>query len=154
MLTTIESLFEQIRKILKQKRKNKLLFDGKKFWQPIKAILSTTDWKASKWKKQSAQRYDSIMSIFEYHINGHGNTEIIETNHFLIQTVRIPQNEKPSLKKVIQIALNIGQYQGDTDKPIEKSNILHFLSKKDSHVLLKDILHKDKIAELEKLLRR
>ena len=94
------------------------------------------------------------MKIFEYHINGHGNKEIIETNHFLIQTVRIPKIEEPSLKKIIQIALNIGQYEGDTGIPIEKNNIFHFLSKKDSHVLLKDILHKDKIAELEKLLKR
>ena len=30
----------------------------------------------------------------------------------IIQTVRIPMTEKPSLRKIIQIALNIGQCQG------------------------------------------
>ena len=34
------------------------------------------------------------MSMTEFIINGHGNTEIIEENHFLIQTVRIPKNEE------------------------------------------------------------
>ena len=56
------------------------------------------------------------MSIPEFVTNGHGNTEIIEINHFLIQTVRIPKNEEPSLRKVCQIALNIGQYQWYTRK--------------------------------------
>ena len=43
------------------------------------------------------------MSMPEFFINGHGNTEIIEKNHFLIQTVRIPKNEDPSLKKSVKL---------------------------------------------------
>ena len=51
MLTTIETLFNQIRKIAEQKRKTNSSFDGKKFWQPIKTILSESNWEATKWKK-------------------------------------------------------------------------------------------------------
>ena len=153
MLTTIESLFDQIRKIAKQQRKTNSSFDGKKFWQPIKNILSESSWKATKWRKKSKTKYDKIMNIPEYFINGHGNTKIIEKNHFLIQTVRIPKNEEPSLKKVCQIALNIGQYQGYTRKTIENSSSKNYLLNSDCCSLLKDILTNKKILELEILLQ-
>ncbi len=153
MLLTVENLFEQIRKTTKQKRKHISSFDGKKFWQPIKAILSTSNWNASKWKQQSKTKYKEIMGIPEYIIDGYGNTQIIENNHFLIQTVRIPQNEKPSLRKVCQIALNIGQYQANSCKSIENNSIKNYLLKNDCCVLLQDILSEKKIAELEVLLK-
>ena len=94
------------------------------------------------------------MSIPEFFINGHGNTEIIEKNHFLIQTVRILKNEEPSLKKVCQIALNIGQYQGYTRKTIKNSHIKNYLLNSDCCILLKDILTNKNILELEKLLQK
>lgn len=56
MLTTIETLFDQIRKMAKQERQKNASFDGKKFWQPIKTILSESTWKATKWKKQSKKK--------------------------------------------------------------------------------------------------
>jgi hypothetical protein len=52
------------------------------------------------------------MKLPEYSINGKNEKIIIEKNHFLIQTVRIPLTEKPILRKIMQIALNNGQYQG------------------------------------------
>ena len=58
MLLTIENLFDQILKIVKQKRKANTSFDGKNFWQPIKKILSESSWKASKWRKQSNTKYE------------------------------------------------------------------------------------------------
>ena len=151
MLVNIEHLFEQIRKLSKKNRQNNKSFDGKKFWQPIKSILETSNWKASKWKTQSQKNYNSIMKQPEYFINGHGQTEIIEKNHFLIQTVRIPQQNTPTLKKVCQIALNIGQYQGYTRKTIN-NNINHYLPKSDCKVLLSNVLDKKKLSELEKLI--
>lgn len=154
MLTTIESLFEQIQKVAKQKRKNNQNFDGKKFWQPLKTILTISNWKATNWKKQSKKEYTRIMSIPEFIINGYGDTEIIEKNHFLIQTARIPHNEEPSLRKVCQIALNLGQYQGYTGKTITNNSIKNYLLKSDYEVLLRDILPHNKILKLERLLKK
>ena len=94
------------------------------------------------------------MSLPEFYIDGYGNQNIIEENHFLIQTVRIPQNVKPSLRKICQVALNIGQYQGITKKKIDNNNINYFLYKKDISILLQDIIHKNKIKELEKILKK
>ena len=104
-------------------------------------------------EKSIKKRYNTTMELPESFINGHGNNQIIKTNHFLIQTVRIPKNEKPSLKKISQVALNIGQYQGTTNKTIENNNIKDYLLKSDCKILLKDILEKNKIFELEKLLK-
>ena len=154
MLTTIETLFDQIMKILKQKRKKNVHFNGKKFWQPIKTILSESNWKATKWREQSKSKYEKIMNMPEFFINGYGNTEIIEKNHFLIQTVRIPKNEEPSLKKVCQIALNIGQYQGYAKKTIKNNSIKNYLLNSECNILLKDILSNKNILELEKLLQK
>lgn len=153
MLVTLENLFIRIRKISDQRNRENSSFDGLKFWQPIKAVLSTSDWKATKWKKQSEAKYKETMSIPEFYINGYGDNNIIPENHFLIQTVRIPKNEEPTLRKVCQIALNIGQYQGLSNKSMKNKNIDSFLLKTDSRVKLKDILRCDKIEELEVLLK-
>jgi len=154
MLTTIETLFDQIRKIAKHKNQTDVSFDGKKFWQPIKIILSDSTWKATKWKKQSKTKYEEIMNMPEFFINGYGNTIKIPENHFLIQTVRIPTNEEPSLKKICQIALNIGQYQGYTKKTIKNYNIKNYILNSDCCILLKDILTPQNILKLEQLLQK
>ena len=94
------------------------------------------------------------MNMPEFFINGYGNTEIIEKNHFLIQTVRIPKNEEPSLKKVCQIALNIGQYEGYAKKTIKNNSIKNYLLNSECNILLKDILSNKNILELQKLLQK
>ena len=66
----------------------------------------------------------------EYYINGYGEKHIIEMNHFLIQTIRIPLTEKPSLRKIIQLALNIGQYTGSGGVKKEWMNLNTYLSKR------------------------
>ena len=63
-------------------------------------------------------------------------------------------NEEPSLKKVCQIGLNIGQYQGYTRKTIKNSHIKNYLLNSDCCILLKDILTNKNILELEKLLQK
>ena len=70
-----------------------------------------------------------VMNIPEYTIDGYGNQSIIEINHFLIQTVRIPLNEEPSIRKIIQIALNIGQYTGSGGKKEKWMNLESYLTK-------------------------
>jgi hypothetical protein len=61
-----------------------------------------------------------------------------ENNHFIIQQVRIPLTEKPTIRKIIQIALNIGQYRGSGGKMIF-DNIGQFIYRKDIVELSKHI---------------
>jgi len=117
MTTKLEYLFNIIRnKSQKLRSKYKNRFDGQVFWQPIKSILNSIPIKASSWKPISKKIIDKLMLLPEHYKDGYGNEHIIESMHFLIQQVRIPTTEKPILRKIIQIALNIGQFLGFPDE--------------------------------------
>jgi hypothetical protein len=84
------------------------------------------------------------MLLHKYTINGYEEKIIIENNHFIIQQVRIPLTEKPTIRKIIQIALNIGQHKGSSGKPhsisrIGLNNIGQFIYWKDIVELSKHI---------------
>ena len=92
---TSESELEYLFNIVREKStelrgKYRDEFDGKGFWQPIKKILAKVNINASKWKNIPQDIVESIMTLPEYYKNGYGDEHIIETNHFLIQQVRIP----------------------------------------------------------------
>ena len=56
-----------------------------------------------------------ILSLEEYTRDPHDPRSqpiIIEKNHFSIQQVRIPLTENATIKKVMQVALNVGQALG------------------------------------------
>jgi hypothetical protein len=133
----LELLFDSVlEKSYKLRQSNPLNFDGQGFWQPIKKILEPLDkYNAKKWKQISKTKTRKIMLLPEYTINGYENKLINENNHFIIQQVRIPLNEKPTIKKIIQIALNIGQYKGTNKNNfiynIKFNNITQFIYKKD-----------------------
>lgn len=69
-----------------------------------------------KWKKTRKPSMKSteameIMNLPEFVVNGNGAKQTIEENHFLIQSIRLP-TEGNNIRKLMQIALNIGQYVG------------------------------------------
>ena len=120
----LEILFNNVlQKSYQLRKENPKTFDGKTFWQPIKKRLETLDnHSASKWKTLSKSKTKKIMLLPEYTINGYETKQINEKNHFMIQQVRIPLQDKPTIKKIIQIALNIGQYKGtNKSKNISKT---------------------------------
>jgi len=151
---TIEDLFNMIIKKFANERKKNPRYDGKKGWQPFKNIFDRYDIDFE-WQKLSKSKVIEIMSLIEFNINGFGEQTIIEINHFCIQTVRIPTTEAPSLKKLIQIALNLGQYYGlykrnnivlpyvefkhfvKDAKRLAKINCEDFISKPDLKLLIK-----------------
>ena len=110
---SLKLMFDLIQKKSFEKNKKYSNFNGRAFWQPIKKILKDSDnVKANKWKKINSKDRKKVMALPEYYINGHGDKNMIAINHFIIQTIRIPLIEKPTLRKIIQVALNIGQYTG------------------------------------------
>lgn len=111
-LITIEDLFNAIKaKSRKERDKNKN-FDGQKFWGQLKVILGNSLYKAKGWKHIRNVHYDRLMGLTEFEVNGHGHRKIDEEGHFAIKTVRIPRTEQPTLRKIMQVALNIGQFEG------------------------------------------
>jgi len=133
----LEILFDNVlAKSYKLRKQNPTNFDGQSFWQPIKKFLEPLDsYNAKKWKKISKTKTRKIMLLPEYTIDGYETKLINENNHFIIQQVRIPINEKPTIKKIIQIALNIGQYKGTNNNNfiynIKFNDISQFIYKKD-----------------------
>jgi len=103
------------------------------------------------------------MSLPEYYIDGYNNKETLKENHFLIQTVRIPlskkesnkdEEEPPNLKKIMQVALNIGQYLGVSGKSTMKYNkITDYITEKESKIKVNDLLHISHIQQLMVLLQ-
>ena len=140
MPENLEIIFNNVLdKAYKLRKANPTKFDGLGFWQPIKKLLEPLDqYSAKKWKKIPKKLTRSIMLLPEYTINGYEEKIIIENNHFIIQQVRIPLNEKPTIRKIIQIALNIGQYRGSGGKMIF-DNIGQFIYRKDIVELSKHI---------------
>jgi len=95
------------------------------------------------------------MLLPEYTINGYETKQINEKNHFMIQQVRIPLQDKPTIKKIIQIALNIGQYKGTNktknNNSIKYNNINQYIYKNDI-IKLSNYLTDDIINEINKYL--
>ena len=110
----------------------------------IKKMLEPLDrYNAEKWKKISKTKTRKIMLLPEYTINGYDEKTTNRVHHFIIQQVRIPINEKPTIKKIIQVALNIGQYKGTNDGNfiynIKFNDISQFIYKTDIIELSKHI---------------
>ena len=117
--------------------------DGREWWQGIKSIINNyakTKDPSVEWKKPISRNgilcYDNIpidetRNLTEYTIDGFGTKHCIEVNHFLIQQVRIPyDNQKITLVKLIQIALNKGQLEG-IRKNNSEFNILNYIEESD-----------------------
>ena len=132
---TLKQLFEAVKLTSYKMNKQNPNFDGLQFWTPIKKLLENETGVASTWIKPNKKLKEYVMNLPEYIIDANGNKTIIEQNHFIIQTVRIPLTEKPSIRKIIQIALNIGQCRGKGDKYYKalkgRTKLKHYISDQD-----------------------
>lgn len=78
--------------------------DGRLFWQAFKNALNKYPIIATRgWLLQD----HALLAIEETN----------EVNHFLRQHANIPYNDPPTLAKIMQLALNIGQLLGSTTLP-------------------------------------
>jgi hypothetical protein len=127
-INILQGLFDLVRKKSKMLRQNNSKADGLAFWKPIKETLARySDIVASGFKQIDPRLTSSIMELPEKVINGYGEEHMIELHHFMIQAVRIPIKEKPTLQKILQIALNLGQYEGLVEQPDPRLIILDLI---------------------------
>lgn len=157
MTSHLEQLFNIVRDAFTELRSlHGNTFDGQTSWQPIKNVLKTYDSAPGVhgWKLINKKAVKSIMSLPEFMINGYGEKHIIEENHFLIQQVRIPSTEECTLRKIIQLALNIGQYEGYTQgrssrysdyASLKLTKVSRYVNKKDikhfQSIITPEIIH-------------
>ena len=89
--------------------------DGKKNWDLIKESIEKKTSSIKKVERDITfiklvnEQTEVIMS--SEHKDEQGNV-INEKNHFMIQTIRIPNQIDFSIIRLIQIAYNLGQYEG------------------------------------------
>ena len=109
--------------------------DGKKHWNKIKEFIQLNikgNIDNCEFIKLENKKTQQIMELPEYEVNN-SDIEIIEMNHFMIQTVKIPNENIFSVIKLLQISFNIGQFLG-MDGNLEhlaRSKIEEFISAED-----------------------
>ena len=93
--------------------------DGKKNWDLIKESIqvniSYVKDKIEEAEKQTEfikLHNEMTQEIMQYEHKDDEGKVINEKNHFMIQTIRIPNEVEFSIVRLIQIAYNIGQYEG------------------------------------------
>ncbi|MFP4135325.1 MAG: hypothetical protein ACLFTJ_14380, partial [Halothece sp.] len=106
--TKLEQLFAEVKEETKQFKITQPNGDGRAFWQPLKKLFAESGIQANNWKitDEGLETLELIYNLPESDEKG----QIIPINHFLRQHARIPKEEKPTLQRIMQIALNSGQF--------------------------------------------
>ena len=113
----LNKLFTLVLEKSKRERINNAKFNGLKFWRSIKSKINDIDTTVYEWNPIFSEHIvpkemlDTILRDIPEH-NSENKTKTIEINHFFIQIVRIPHTEECNLRKILQLALNIGQFLG------------------------------------------
>lgn len=91
-------------------------WDGWNEWQKVKPSLSA-DAGEKQWSPavQTTERLDFYAQAMQLpEVDAEGAT--IEINHFIRQCARIPMAEAASPRKIMQVALNIGQLEAEVER--------------------------------------
>lgn len=115
-LSKVESLFlavlnasYQIQKIAPK--------EGRKYWQPIKLQFADKSY-GLKWKPIARPIRKFALNMKDETVDGTTITNI----HFFRQQIRIPSQEALNMRRLLQVALNIGQWKA-LPKAVRKSVI-------------------------------
>lgn len=87
--------------------------DGLAFWQTIRQLLEPYDDEKATWNPAlKTEQYASFKETALKKLPERDEAgKLIENHHFLLQTVRLPDQEL-NLRKLMQVALNVGQLLG------------------------------------------
>lgn len=135
----VRTLFAMVKSKARRLNEANPNFNGLDFWHTLKGHLAESPYKARGWKLPGKATAAKVMSLPEYTIDGHEKKTIVAKNHFLIQTVRIPLSEPPTLRKIMQVALNVGQYQGKKGAAAHvkgRTRATDYLSKADAEAIV------------------
>ena len=118
--------------------------DGKKNWDLIKESIqvniSYVKDKIEEAEKQAEfiKLHNEItQGIMQYEHKDDEGKVINEKNHFMIQTIRIPNEVQFSIVRLIQIAYNLGQYEGigENIDTLPRKNLNEFISDENIELL-------------------
>jgi len=147
-------LFEKIIERVKRLKKEDPKFKQEKVWKKIEKILKPLDkHKASGWKNIKKDLKESILDLPEYYIDGRGNKKITH-EHFLMEQLRIPERQDPTLKEILHIAYYAGLYKGskNINKEKDKMDNITTYVKKDGVKKLADLVDDDVVNGIMEIL--
>ena len=112
-----DSLTNLFNKVVEKSKKNRIdeeKFNGLGFWRKIKQNISNLNKTDYEWNPKFVEMiprdlYESILNEIP---ECNSKCKTLEFNHFFIQLFRIPYTEECTLKKILQIGLNLGQFLG------------------------------------------
>lgn len=102
----LEQLFKGFSQQTEEARRLDPKFNGRAYWRQYKEVFEEHGQITASWIVPDESRRLSIKDLQEHNPDGSMN----EKNHFIMQTVNIPLNEPATFCKIMQVALNIGQY--------------------------------------------
>lgn len=137
----INELWDNIINSSNEIRSENKNLDGLKYWKHIKNIIKDINSVPNKnieWNKDHIKIKTKFYNKFNLSEKDKNNN-LIENNHFLLQLINIPYKDDniPSFKRLIQIALNIGQLKSSLDsysKEIRDFIKIHKLFKIDTYM--------------------
>lgn len=145
-MSLLDLLFTIVREEFRKLREKDPNLDGREIYQKIKNELSLLDkFTASSWKVQMSEKIAKKILALEEDENSKLHI------HFLRQQVRIPHEESPNIRRIIQIAVNIGQFMATNDRlkrqvfdsisepGVDLYELSDFISKKDEDNLSKHL---------------
>ena len=104
---------------MKRRKKAHPFFDMNYLWNPIHLLLSSgVVYKAKSWSLEVDE--NTKKEILE--LNEVTDQVINNRNHSLVQQIKIPLNEPPTVPNIIKVALYAGIYQGFTEGDGKKFN--------------------------------
>jgi hypothetical protein len=131
--SAIETIYNCVLKHATELRLNNTRANGLLYWTRLKSLFaSISHISAEAFLSIDKETYQRFMALPEKTIDGYGNITMLELNHFVIQLVRIPHNEEPSIIKILQLAYNYGQYVGTREKLLTKSGTFNGIENVDT----------------------
>ena len=118
--------------------------DGKKNWDLIKesiqvniSYVKDNIEEAEKQAEFIKLQNEMTQKIMQYEHKDDEGKVINEKNHFMIQTIRIPNEVQFSIVRLIQIAYNLGQYKGigENIDTLPRKNLNEFISDENIELL-------------------
>lgn len=121
-MSQLEKLYDIVMSYGRRIRKRFPQEDFDEFWDVIESCLCSIsdtigceDVTFSSWYREvlpggviHSAFTEKVLDLPEKYINGRGDEELIENNHYLIEVFRIPIKDKPTLKNLMRVAFNYG----------------------------------------------
>lgn len=104
-MTGLAQLFSRLKTVSKKLYKDDICFDGRRFWQTVKELANKVDSSSSgaSWC-QPNEKVRNVQSCTQHLVDNGGVT------HFFLQQLRIPCCQECTFARVLQLALNAGQF--------------------------------------------